>query len=130
MEHTAVQLMSRKQRAAKLLTGDIGLTGLDATYEWRSGFEEALLDAIAKDESLLDPIRDVQGKRGTERDRRRRCRLLERRRLVRTSRKNVVTASMHLDHGAGRDRTRRCAVDCIDRVRCTAASKALPDRVE
>jgi hypothetical protein len=30
MEHTAVQLMSRKQRAAKLLTGDIGLTGLDA----------------------------------------------------------------------------------------------------
>jgi SNF2 family DNA or RNA helicase len=30
MEQTAVQLMSRKQRAAKLLTGDIGLTGLDA----------------------------------------------------------------------------------------------------
>ena len=55
MEHTAVQLMSRKQRAAKLLTGDIGLTGLDALTEGESGFEEALMDAIAKDESLLDP---------------------------------------------------------------------------
>jgi hypothetical protein len=55
MEHTAVQLMSRKQRAAKLLTGDIGLTGLDALTEGESGFEEALLDAIAKDETLLDP---------------------------------------------------------------------------
>lgn len=40
MEHTAVQLMSRKQRAAKLLTGDIGLTGLDALTEGESGFEE------------------------------------------------------------------------------------------
>ncbi len=55
MEHTAVQLMSRKQRAAKLLTGDIGLTGLDALTEGESGFEEALLDAIAKDTALLDP---------------------------------------------------------------------------
>lgn len=55
MEHTAVQLMSRKQRAAKLLTGDIGLTGLDALTEGEAGFEEALLDAIAKDETLLDP---------------------------------------------------------------------------
>ncbi|MFQ3660678.1 MAG: helicase-related protein, partial [Anaerolineae bacterium] len=55
MEHTAVQLMSRKQRAAKLLTGDIGLTGLDALTEGESGFEEALLDAIAKDELLVDP---------------------------------------------------------------------------
>ena len=55
MEHTAVQLMSRKQRAAKLLTGDIGLTGLDALTEGESGFEEALLDAIAKDETILDP---------------------------------------------------------------------------
>ncbi len=55
MEHTAVQLMSRKQRAAKLLTGDIGLSGLDAITEGESGFEEALLDAIAKDETLLDP---------------------------------------------------------------------------
>ena len=55
MEHTAVQLMSRKQRAAKLLTGDVGLTGLDALTEGEGGFEEALLDAIAADEALLDP---------------------------------------------------------------------------
>ncbi len=55
MEHTAVQLMSRKQRAAKLLTGDIGLTGLDALTEGEGGFEEALLNAIGRDEALLDP---------------------------------------------------------------------------
>lgn len=55
MEHTAVQLMSRKQRAAKLLTGDIGLTGLDALTEGEGGFESALLDAIAKDDVLLNP---------------------------------------------------------------------------
>ena len=55
MEHTAVQLMSRKQRAAKLLTGDLGLTGLDALTEGESGFESALMDAIAKDDALLDP---------------------------------------------------------------------------
>jgi hypothetical protein len=55
MEHTAVQLMSRKQRAAKLLTGDIGLTGLDAITEGEGGFEAALMDAIARDETLLDP---------------------------------------------------------------------------
>lgn len=55
MEQTAVQLMSRKQRAAKLLTGDIGLTGLDALTEGEGGFEEALLDAIGRDTSLLDP---------------------------------------------------------------------------
>jgi len=55
MEHTAVQLMSRKQRAAKLLTGDVGLTGLDALTEGEGGFEQALMDAIAKDEALLDP---------------------------------------------------------------------------
>ncbi|MBK9750100.1 MAG: hypothetical protein IPO91_25455 [Chloroflexi bacterium] len=55
MEQTAVQLMSRKQRAAKLLTGDIGLTGLDALTEGESGFEEALLEAIGRDETLLDP---------------------------------------------------------------------------
>src|SRR5690606_23253225 len=55
MEHTAVQLMSRKQRAAKLLTGDIGLTGLDALTEGEGGFEEALLEAIGRDETLLDP---------------------------------------------------------------------------
>ncbi|MBX3085068.1 MAG: hypothetical protein KF716_25770, partial [Anaerolineae bacterium] len=55
MEHTAVQLMSRKQRAAKLLNGDIGLTGLDALTEGEASFEEALLDAIGRDEALLDP---------------------------------------------------------------------------
>ncbi len=55
MEQTAVQLMSRKQRAAKLLTGDIGLSGLDALTEGESGFEEALLEAIGRDETLLDP---------------------------------------------------------------------------
>ncbi len=55
MEQTAVQLMSRKQRAAKLLTGDIGLTGLDALTEGESGFEEALLEAIGRDDALLDP---------------------------------------------------------------------------
>mgnify|MGYP001801639560 CR=1 FL=1 len=55
MEHPAVQLMSRKQRAAKLLTGDIGLTGLEALTEGEGGFEAALLDAIATDETLVDP---------------------------------------------------------------------------
>jgi hypothetical protein len=55
MEQTAVQLMSRKQRAAKLLTGDIGLTGLDALTEGEGGLEEALLDAIAGDDALIDP---------------------------------------------------------------------------
>ncbi len=55
MEQTAVQLMSRKQRAAKLLTGDIGLTGLDALTEGEGGFEEALLEAIGRDEALLNP---------------------------------------------------------------------------
>ncbi|NOG48736.1 MAG: hypothetical protein HND48_04220 [Chloroflexi bacterium] len=55
MEQTAVQLMSRKQRAAKLLTGDVGLTGLDALTEGEGGSEEALLEAIGRDESLLDP---------------------------------------------------------------------------
>src|SRR5450432_3131781 len=55
MEETAVQLMSRKQRAAKLLNGDIGLTGLDALTEGEGGLEEALMDAIGKEESLIDP---------------------------------------------------------------------------
>jgi hypothetical protein len=55
MEQTAVQLMSRKQRAAKLLTGEIGLTGLDALTEGEGGFEEALMEAIGRDETLLDP---------------------------------------------------------------------------
>ena len=79
MEQTAVQLMSRKQRAAKLLTGDIGLTGLDALTEGEGGFEEALLDAIGRDEALLDPSAVVQSRCPDDRNRRRGCRLLERR---------------------------------------------------
>jgi len=55
MEETAVYLMSRKQRAAKLLNGDIGLTGLDALTEGELGLEEALLAAIGKEESLVNP---------------------------------------------------------------------------
>jgi len=55
MEHTAVQLMSRKQRAAKILTGDTGLTGLDALTEGEAGFEAALLNAITGDDALIDP---------------------------------------------------------------------------
>lgn len=55
MEQTAVHLMSRKQRAAKLLTGDIGLTGLDALTEGEGGFEEALLEAIGREEALVNP---------------------------------------------------------------------------
>jgi len=71
MEQTAVQLMSRKQRAAKLLTGDIGLTGLDALTEGEGGFEEALLEAIGRDETLLDPSElfkqsEAQGEIDTE----------------------------------------------------------------
>lgn len=55
MEHHAVQLMSRKQRAAKLLNGEIGLTGLDALTENEGGLEEALMQAIGREESLIDP---------------------------------------------------------------------------
>lgn len=64
MEHTAVQLMSRKQRAAKLLTGDIGLTGLEALTEGEGGFEAALLDAIAKDDVLVNPSEMFKGQAG------------------------------------------------------------------
>ena len=55
MEATAVQLMSRKQRAAKLLTGELGLTGLEALTDGEGGLEEALMDAIGKDDALIDP---------------------------------------------------------------------------
>lgn len=55
MEHHAVQLMSRKQRAAKLLNGEIGLTGLEELTKGESGLEEALLQAIGQEESLIDP---------------------------------------------------------------------------
>lgn len=56
MEHTAVQLMSRKQRAAKILTGDTGLTGLDALTEGEGGFESALLNAITGEDELIDHV--------------------------------------------------------------------------
>jgi hypothetical protein len=55
MEATAVQLMSRKQRAAKLLTGELGLTGLEALTDGEGGLEEALMDAIGQEGSLVDP---------------------------------------------------------------------------
>ena len=50
-----IQLMSRKQRAAKLLNGEIGLSGLDALTEGEGGIEEQLLQAIGQDTALLDP---------------------------------------------------------------------------
>lgn len=55
MEHRMIQLMSRKQRAAKLLTGDTGLTGLDAITEGEAGLEQALLQAVGEEEALVDP---------------------------------------------------------------------------
>lgn len=55
MEATAIQLMSRKQRAAKLLTGELGLTGLEALTDGEGGLEEALMDAIGQEGSLVDP---------------------------------------------------------------------------
>jgi hypothetical protein len=54
VEHAAIQLMSRKQRASKLLTGELGMTGLDALTQGEDDFESALLDAIAKNDALLD----------------------------------------------------------------------------
>jgi hypothetical protein len=55
MEHKAVELMSRKQRAAKLLNGEIGLSGLDELTQGEGGLEEALLAAIGDESSLIDP---------------------------------------------------------------------------
>ena len=55
MEHRAVHLMSRKQRAAKILNGDTGLTGLDALTNGEAGFEQALLNAISDTSALVDP---------------------------------------------------------------------------
>jgi hypothetical protein len=46
--------MSRKQRAAKLLTGDIGRIGLDSLTEGEESFEQALMDSIGKEVTLLD----------------------------------------------------------------------------
>jgi hypothetical protein len=55
MEHHAIQLMSRKQRAAKILNGQVGLSGLDSLTEGEGGLEESLMQAIGQDTALLDP---------------------------------------------------------------------------
>ncbi|MEO8391610.1 MAG: DUF6094 domain-containing protein [Chloroflexota bacterium] len=55
MEETAIQLMSRKQRAAKILQGDTGLTGLEALSEGSGGLEEALLSHIESQSDLINP---------------------------------------------------------------------------
>lgn len=54
MEETAIALMSRKQRAAKMLIGDAGLTGLDALTSGESSFEQALLEQLTNDDTV-DP---------------------------------------------------------------------------
>src|SRR5690606_8361098 len=64
MELTAVQLISRNQRAANFPTGDLGLTGLEALTEGEGGFEAALLDAIAKDDVLVNPSEMFKGQAG------------------------------------------------------------------
>ena len=55
MEEKAVQLMSRKQRAAKILLGETGLTGLEALTEGDGGFEEALLRNLTGTVETVDP---------------------------------------------------------------------------
>lgn len=55
MEQRAIMLMSKKQRSSKLLTGDIGLSGLDALTEKEDGFESALMNSIGKDARLDAP---------------------------------------------------------------------------
>jgi len=55
MEQRAILLMSKKQRSSKLLTGDIGLSGLDALTEKSDGFESALMNSIGKDARLEAP---------------------------------------------------------------------------
>ncbi len=54
MEAAAIQLMSRKQRAAKLLLGESGLTGLEALTASEGSFEQALMNNIASS-TLVDP---------------------------------------------------------------------------
>ena len=68
MEGTAVALMSRKQRAAKMLTGDTGLTGLDALTEDEGSFEEALLEIVGADNMRLDAnaFKDQGGSNGDD----------------------------------------------------------------
>jgi hypothetical protein len=55
MEERAVKLMSRKQRAAKLLTGDAGLTGLDALTEGEGSIEDELASLVDDDSAILNP---------------------------------------------------------------------------
>ena len=60
MEEIAVYLMSRKQRAAKILTGDVGLTGLDELTKGEAGFEEDLVNALVSN-SALSMMENVTG---------------------------------------------------------------------
>jgi superfamily II DNA or RNA helicase len=59
MEQRAVELMSRKQRAAKLLTGEVGLTGLDSLTENESNFEEALVNTMLTGKEKLTDLREL-----------------------------------------------------------------------
>src|SRR5690606_25486035 len=61
MEERAVKLMSRKQRAAKLLTGDAGLTGLDALTQGEGSIEDELASLVDDDSAILNP-RDLFAK--------------------------------------------------------------------
>ncbi len=55
MEATTIKLMSKKQRAAKILLGDTGLTGLEALTEGEGGLQEALLRQGGENAELVDP---------------------------------------------------------------------------
>jgi len=55
MEERAILLMSKKQRSSKLLTGDTGLSGLDALTEKEDKFESVLMNSIGKDARLEAP---------------------------------------------------------------------------
>lgn len=68
MEQRAILLMSKKQRSSKLLTGDIGLSGLDALTEKDDGFEQALMNNIGKDERLEAPDFTQENSRYTDFD--------------------------------------------------------------
>ena len=54
MEAAAIELMSRKQRAAKLLLGETGLTGLEALTADEGSFEQALMQNITES-TTVDP---------------------------------------------------------------------------
>ena len=55
MEQQAIQLMSRKQRSAKIVTGDIGLSGLDELTSDEGSFEKELMDTLASTQTINDP---------------------------------------------------------------------------